>query len=188
MLLQEPDRVRLALSPIRRTLLERLREPSSASRLAEELGLGRQRINYHLRALEQAGLVELVEERRRRGCTERILATRPDGFVVDPALMASGRASVDAQDEHAAEHLMDVAAGVVRDVARLQAGAQRSSRRLLTFTLETEVRLSAPSEVEQLAAALAEAIGGVVAQFDAPGGRPHRVVAGALPSLVEEPE
>ena len=64
MLLQEPERVRTALSPLRRSLLERLREPASATRVAAELGIPRQRVNYHLRELERAGLVELVEERQ----------------------------------------------------------------------------------------------------------------------------
>ena len=66
--IDSPDRVRLALSPVRRDLLKRLRTPSSASGLAAELELPRQRLNYHLKALETAGLVELVEERPRRGC------------------------------------------------------------------------------------------------------------------------
>jgi hypothetical protein len=39
----------------------------------------------------------------------------------------------------------------VRDVARLQAAAQRSGTRLLTFTVETEVHLGAPSDVERFA-------------------------------------
>ena len=51
------------------------------------MDLGRQRVNYHLRELEKAGLVHLVEERQRRGCVERILAARADAFVVDPAVM-----------------------------------------------------------------------------------------------------
>lgn len=187
MLLQEPEQVRLALSPIRRELLERLREPSSASRLAEELGLSRQRVNYHLRALEDAGLVELVEERPRRGFTERVLATRPDGFVVDPALMAAPsptRGDVEVLDAGASEHLMDAAAAVVRDVARLQAAAQRSGTRLLTFTVETEVHLGAPSDVERFADRLADAVRGVAGEFHRPdGGRAFRVVAGGHPAV-----
>ncbi|MFD1046885.1 ArsR/SmtB family transcription factor, partial [Kibdelosporangium lantanae] len=80
----EPEQVRAALSPLRRDLLKRLRTPGSASQLAAELEVPRQRLNYHLKALEKAGLVELVEERQRRGCVERILRTRPGALVVDP--------------------------------------------------------------------------------------------------------
>ncbi len=88
-LLDEPDRLRVGLSPIRRRLLERLRQPASATQLASELAMGRQRVNYHLRALEKAKLVDLVEERQRRGCVERILVARAQAFIVDPAVMTA---------------------------------------------------------------------------------------------------
>src|SRR4051812_33494880 len=87
-LVTDPDRLRAALTPLRRQLLERLRRPASATEVGVELGLPRQRVNYHLRALENCGLVELVEERQRRGCTERILQTAADAFVVDPAVLS----------------------------------------------------------------------------------------------------
>jgi DNA-binding transcriptional ArsR family regulator len=140
-----PDRVRAALSPVRRDLLKRLRTPSSASRLAAELELPRQRLNYHLKVLEKAGLVELVEERPRRGCVERILCTRPGALVVDPTIVTGEFTKV--HDQYAAEHLVGVAATAVRDVARMQAGATRADKRLLTFTLETEVWFAQPSDV-----------------------------------------
>lgn len=180
-LLQEPDRVRLALTPIRRRLLERLREPASAAALAPELDMSRQRVNYHLRALEDAGLVELVETRRRRGCVERVLASRAEAFVVDPAVM--GAAPVAVQDDRfAAEHLVATAAGVVRDVARMQGAAERQGRRLLTFTIETEVRFAEPGDLERFTTALAAAVARTAADFDAPEGRSYRVVAGGHPA------
>jgi DNA-binding transcriptional ArsR family regulator len=178
-LLQQPDTVRLALSPIRRRLLDRLREPSSATQLAGELDMSRQRVNYHLRALEEAGLVELVEERRRRGFIERVLVARADAFVVDPSVIGP---AIVAQDRFAAEHLVGVAAGVVRDVARMQASAEREGTRLLTFTLETEVAFGAPADIERFTERLAEALGHVVDEFDTPKGRRYRVLAGGHPA------
>ncbi|HJY26094.1 MAG TPA: helix-turn-helix domain-containing protein, partial [Actinomycetes bacterium] len=50
-LVEEPERLRRALSPLRRRLLDELRSPTSATQVAATLGLSRQRINYHLRAL-----------------------------------------------------------------------------------------------------------------------------------------
>lgn len=102
-----PDRVRAALSPVRRDLLKRLRTPSSASRLAAGLELPGQRLNYHLKALEKAGLVELGAERPRRGCVERILRTRPGALVVDPAVVTGEFTKV--HDQYAAEHLVGAA-------------------------------------------------------------------------------
>ena len=86
-LVREPERVHLALSPARRRLLAALHEPQSATQVAELVGMTRQQANYHLRVLEAAGLVELVETRQRRGCTERILRAVAGAFVVDPAVM-----------------------------------------------------------------------------------------------------
>lgn len=181
----EPDQVRLALSPLRRRLLGLLRTPASATQLAGELDLPRQRVNYHLRALEAAGLVELVEERPRRGCVERILRTRPGTFVVDPTMMIADEVE-QAHDQYAAEHLVNVAAATVRDVARMQAGAAAEGKRLLTFTIEAGVRFAQPHEVHAFTDELAEAIRQVVARFDSPDGRPYRMVVGGHPAPAEE--
>jgi DNA-binding transcriptional ArsR family regulator len=181
-LLNDPDRLRMALSPIRRALLERLRQPSSATRLAAALGLPRQRVNYHLRELERAGLVELVEEIPRRGCVERIMVAGADAFIVDPAVIGEAAA---AQDRYAAAHLVHTAAGVVRDVARMQAGAERRGTRLLTFTIETEVGFAEPEDLERFTEALAESVARTAAQFDAPDRR-YRVVVGGHPAPAKE--
>jgi DNA-binding transcriptional ArsR family regulator len=178
--LDEPDQIRVALSPIRRRLLELLREPSSASRLAEELDLPRQRVNYHLKELEKAGLIALVEERQRRGFTERILRAADATLVVDPGLM--GRAFEGIQDQYAAEHLIEVAAGTVREVARMQAKAGEAGQRLLTFTVEAEVRFAEPGDLHRFTEAMTEAIRQTVESFDSPGGRPYRLIVGAHPA------
>jgi DNA-binding transcriptional ArsR family regulator len=183
--LDEPEKVRKALSPIRRQLLARLRDPASATQLAAALDLPRQRVNYHLRALEDAGLLELVEERQRRGCTERILRTRPGALVVDPAVIDAGFTQL--HDQYAAEHLVSVAAGTVRDVARMQAAAADQGKRLLTFTVEAEVRFAEPSDLHDFTDALAAAIADTVARFDTAGGRPYRLVAGGHPTSRGEP-
>jgi len=185
-LLDEPERVRLALSPIRRQLLERLRTPASATQVASELTLGRQRVNYHLRALEGAGLIALVEERQRRGCVERILATRAQAFVVDPSVMGGRDAPTvraAAQDRFAAEHLIDTAAGIVRDVARMQARAERQGTRLLTFTIDADVTFPTPAALERFASTLAAFVSQEAATLGtAAGGRRYRLVIGAHPA------
>ncbi len=184
--LAEPDDVRLALSPLRRQLLERLREPASATQVATELGLPRQRVNYHLRTLERAGLVELVEERPRRGFVERILVAGADAFLVDPAVVGPRRPeahAVRAQDRFAAEHLTSIAADVVRDVTHMQAAAAREGTRLLTFALETEVTFAAPPDLERFSDALAVAVAEVADRFQAPkSGRSFRIIVGGHPA------
>ena len=185
-LVHEPERVHLALSPARRRLLAALHEPCSATQVADVVGMSRQQANYHLRVLEGAGLVELVETRQRRGCTERILRATAGAFIVDPAVMQPAGAAT-SQARHAAEHLVATAGAMVRDVSRMQAAA--GDRRLLTFTIEADVGFRAPADVEAFTTALADAVAAVAHRFHDPAGRRYRVVAGGHPAPAppEEP-
>ncbi|ANZ39766.1 transcriptional regulator [Lentzea guizhouensis] len=182
--LGEPGAMAVVLAPLRRQLLARLREPASATQLAAALGLPRQKVNYHLRALETAGLVELVEERRRRGCVERIVRAKPGTVVVDPTVLGhddtAGLSRI--QDQYAAEHLVEVAAATVRDVARMQTEADESGKRLLTFTAETGVRFASPADVHRFTEELTEALREIASRYDTPDGRHYRVVAGGHPN------
>jgi len=182
-LLRDPESVRLALTPIRRQMLEHLRQPGSASTLAALMGAPRQRLNYHLKALEEAGLVTLVEERPRRGFVERVLVARADAFLVDPSVMGErAMADPDAQDRFAADHLLSTAADLVADIGRMRAAAEREGTRLLTFTIETEVAFARPADMELYAERLAQAVAAVSDEFNAKGGRRYRVVVGGHPA------
>lgn len=88
-MLDTPQRVESVLHPLRVEILSLLRDPDSATGLAARMGQTRQVVDYHLRALEAAGLVELVEERARRGLVERIVRRSHDVLVVDPGLFGS---------------------------------------------------------------------------------------------------
>lgn len=93
------ERLRGPLSPPRRRMLAELREPASAVALAARLGQSRQRLSHHLRELERAGLVELVELRPRRGCPERVVRATARAVMVDPD--ASGDLQTATQDRFA---------------------------------------------------------------------------------------
>jgi DNA-binding transcriptional ArsR family regulator len=194
-LVDTPDVLRTALPPLRRRLLDRLREPASAVVVAGEFGLPRQQVNYHLRTLESAGLLELVETRARRGCTERVLRTSARAFIVDPQVMAPAatpatraRRAAARQDRFAAETLVEAASGVVCDVSRMQARASAQGQRLLTCAIETEVRLASPADFERLSAVLATLVARAVADLGvAEGGRSYRVVVGAHPTPSRRP-
>src|SRR6185295_19506346 len=62
--IDDPAAATVALEPIRSRLLSELAAPASAATLATRVGLTRQKVNYHLHALEAHGLVRLAEERK----------------------------------------------------------------------------------------------------------------------------
>src|SRR5260370_10175398 len=85
--IDDPAAAEASLDPIRARLLGELAEPGSASTLAAQTGLSRQTANYHLRALERHGLVELVEERRKGNVTERVLQATAASYVISPVAL-----------------------------------------------------------------------------------------------------
>jgi DNA-binding transcriptional ArsR family regulator len=175
------ERLRGGLSPLRRRLLAELREPASAAVLAGRLGQSRQRLNYHVRELEKAGLVELVELRPRRGCVERVVRATARAVMVDPD--ASGDLRTATQDRFAADALLAVAARTISDVAAMRARADAKGRRLVTFAVEAEVGFARPADIQRFAERLGQQVAELVAAFDS--GRPehrYRLVAGGHPA------
>ncbi|MGH7497830.1 MAG: winged helix-turn-helix domain-containing protein, partial [Gemmatimonadales bacterium] len=97
--IRDPESAAALLDPVRQTLLAHLTEPDSATGLARRLRLPRQRINYHLRELERVGLVELVEERRKGNCLERVVRATARSFIISTeALGAIGPTAETASD------------------------------------------------------------------------------------------
>jgi DNA-binding transcriptional ArsR family regulator len=186
-----PDQAVVALQPTRRQLLANLSEPDSAAGLARRLGLPRQRLNYHLRELEREGLVELVEERRKGNCVERIVRATARAFVISPdALGELGATPEEAADRFSSTYLVSAAARAMRDVAALQAGATRAGKRLSTFTLETDVRFATAEARARFAEELANAVAALAARYHDdrnPRGRRFRVLAALHPVLEKKP-
>lgn len=175
----------MALSPLRRRLLEALREPGSAASLALRLDMPRQKLGYHLRALEAAGLVRLVEERKRRGFVERVLIA--DAFVLDPGLVTPPR-ETGAQDQYAASHLVGVAGNVVREVTRMASAAEAEGKRLLTLTIEADVGFAEPKDFEMFAERLAKAAHELALHYvPGEGRKPYRLIIGAHPAVAGTP-
>jgi DNA-binding transcriptional ArsR family regulator len=191
--IEDPAAAVVALSPVRTRLLAALAEPGSATTLAPPLGLTRQKANYHLRALEAHGLVEVVEERPRRGLRERVLVASAAAYVVSPA--ALGEVPVDpasSGERLSARYLIALAARAVREVGDLARRAERAGRRLPTLAMDTEVTFRSAAERAAFTRDLADAVTGLVARYHdagAPGGRPHRlvVVAHPLPRPAPDP-
>jgi DNA-binding transcriptional ArsR family regulator len=188
--LEDDDRVAAVLSPLRRDLIARLQAaPDSAAGLARKLSMPRQKLNYHLRELERVGLLELVEERPRRGVSERILRPAARAYVVSPALLeATGQDPAQVRDQFSSSYLLASAAKTVRDAAQLLRGAARAKKALATFTLETEVSFRSPSERAAFADDLSAAVARLVTKYHAPstGSRAFRFVISGHPVVTRQ--
>lgn len=188
--ISEPAAAVAALDPIRAKLLAELTEPASAATLAARLGLARQKVNYHLRALEDHRLVREAGVRRWGGLKERLLVATATSFVVSPD--ALGPVAVDprrANDRLSASYLIALSARAVREVGELWKTARQNNKRLATLSIDTAIRFRTPADRAAFTAELSDAITALVARYhdeSAPDGRPYRLVVSAYPQPKED--
>ena len=187
--LNDTGQLAAALSPLRLRLLREMHEPESATSLAPRLGLSRQTLNYHLRELEREGFLEVVEERPRRGCVERLLKVTSRAFVVNPALL--GALSDDpheARDRFSSAFLLATATRLIRDVAVLTQRARAVEQRLATFTMDCEIGFASPAAFRAFTADLASQVATLASKYDnvaTATSRRFRVVVGSHPVVTK---
>ena len=190
--IEDPAAAAIALDPVRARLLAELAHPGSASALAGRVGLPRQKVNYHLRALEAHGLVRVVEERRWGGLTERVLEATAASYVVSPAALGEDACDPGRYvDRLSASYLVALAARLVREVGLLLGRAEKSGKRLATLAIDTEIRFRSAADRAAFTAELTQAIADLAARYHdpaAPGGRSHRLVVAAHPLPVSLPK
>jgi DNA-binding transcriptional ArsR family regulator len=190
--IDDPATAEVSLDPVRARLLAALAQPGSASTLAAATGLTRQKANYHLRALERHGLIELVEERRRGNCIERVLQATAASYLISPTALADVAPDPDrAPDQASARWMLALAGRLVREVGDLIAGASAARRRVATFAIDSEIRFATAADRAAFAEELSGAVAGLVAKYhdaDALGGREHRLVVAVHPSITRKPD
>lgn len=180
------ERARALLHPTRTELLSLLDEPRSAATLARELHQPRQRINYHLRELEQAALVELVEERRRGSCHERLYRRSGRRYALSAGLLGGLAARPEqVEDQFSSAYQVALASRAVEELSTLQRGADRAGKRLATFSMQSAVRFRSAAERAAFAEELTEAVARLVEKYhggDTDGtGAEFRLYLGAYP-------
>src|SRR6266576_7280618 len=183
--IDDPAAATVALEPTRSRLLSELATPASAATLATRVVLARQKINYHLHALEAHGLVQLAEKRKWGGLTERLLVATAASYVVSPRALGPVAVDPDREvDRLSASYLIALGARIVREVADLVRRAKESGKRLATLAVDTEIRFRSATDRAAFSAELTEAITKLVSKYhdeSAPGGRAHRLVILAHP-------
>lgn len=178
-------RARAMLEPTRLELLEALDEPSSAAALARRVGLPRQRVNYHLRALEKERLIEPVEETRRGSCIERTYRRVGQAFAISTATLGSlGTTPERVQDRFSSAYQIALASRAVREIGAMRAAARAAGQELPTLAAEVEVRFATPAARHAFATELLEAVAALVEKHhdaEAPDGRAFRFYVGGYP-------
>jgi hypothetical protein len=184
-IIDDPAAAIVALEPIRSRLLAELAAPASAATLATRVGIARQKVNYHVRALEAHQLVRQAGERQWGGLTERLLVASASSYIVSPKAM--GPVAVDPNrgaDRLSASYLIALSARIVDEVSDLLRRALAADKRLATLSLDTKIRFRSAADRAAFSNELIQAVTDLVARYhdeSAPGGRAHRLVLMAHP-------
>jgi DNA-binding transcriptional ArsR family regulator len=193
--IEDPAAAEASLDPIRTRILQELAEPGSATQLAARVGMPRQKVNYHLKALERHGLVELVEERRKGNVTERILRATAASYLISPAALASVAPDPHRiSDRFSAFWLLALAGRMVQEMGRLIAGAAAAKQKLATFAIDGEITFRSAADRAAFAEELGVAVARLVDKYhdggtggragtSAGAGRKHRLVVALHPAL-----
>jgi DNA-binding transcriptional ArsR family regulator len=178
--LERLEQAQTLLKPRRIEILRLLAEPRTCTQVAGELGDSPQKVYYHVKRLQEAGLVELVDERRVRGINEGIYRAVAGSYWLSPQLVGTiGRRR--AQDELSLGYLLDLAEELQADLARL--AVTRSE--LPSLGISGEVRLG-PEQRSAFLADLREALQSVMTRYGGEEGPAFRIALACYPKGDEE--
>ena len=192
---ETPSRAAALLHPLRVRLLALSREPASATELGRRLGLPRQRVNYHVRALEKAGFLWPAGRHRKRNLIEQRYVATARAYVLSPGILGPLAADWRAiADTASAEYLLALAEQVRSDVTQASKEARAEGLHLATLSLKSQFRFQTPVRRTEFANAIRRAVVDVIAAHCSPNrledgrpgkGRPYRLVVVCYPAPPE---
>ena len=189
--IEEADVAAAVLDPLRARILEALAAPGSSTTVAAAIDEPRQKVNYHVRALESHGLVDFVEERPRRGLTERVVVASAASYVLAPSVLGANAATPGRVDRLSTRYLIAVAGRLIDEVGRLARRADAAEQPLATLTIDTEIRFGSAGERAAFTNELTAAVHELAARYhdeSAPRGRWHRLIVASHPRPDRQPD
>ena len=168
--------------PIRVQVLEALRDPASAAAVARRIGLPRQKVNYHLKELERAGLVQPVGERRVGNFVESVYRAVARTFLVSPEVAwADQRRGETLRSQHSLETLVLLGERLQHDAAALLDRAAFDGEQVPSASVVAEARFDSEEHREAFFTEYMQATARLLERYGNKRGAAYRVVMAAYP-------
>lgn len=193
---EDVKRAAALMQPLRMEILRRAEEPISASQIASQLSMPRQKVNYHVRALAQAGFLLKAGRRLKRNLVEQRYRATARSYLLAPQLLGPLAASPgEVQDRFSAEYLLALTSSAQQDLSRALSESSQQGKRLATLSIASEIRFESPQQRAGFAEALQKAIVDVIAAHTSPpdgageegAGRSFRLLLGCYPTPAAHP-
>jgi DNA-binding transcriptional ArsR family regulator len=135
------ERASALMHPLRLRILARAAEPVSAVELAKELGETPQKLNYHLKALDKAGLLTKVREEKKRNLTKAYYQAQAKRLLFSPQLVEKhGDEARATRDRLSLHNLLGLAHGLEQDVIRLLNREDEERRGAASLGIQADLR------------------------------------------------
>src|SRR5258708_37059992 len=139
--IEEVDQAMAVLKPIRLEILRRLDEPRTCDELAEVFQESTQKIYYHVKALQEAGLVEKVADKRIRGTVEGYYQAKARSYWLAPSLVGKVGTLQQTRDQASLRILLQLAEDVIEDTARLGSKSE-AGQPVASLSLSAQIHLA----------------------------------------------
>lgn len=161
--IEDLEQAAALLKPQRIEMLKLMDQPRTCLELGKMFGETPQKINYHIKALQNAGLVEQVGERRVRGTVEGSYQARARSYWLASDLIGRIGGAAIAQDQASLRHLLSLTDEMRGDIGHL---AQKIGREIPSLGVSLHVELADESrradfmaDVQRMAQTLAHKYG-----------------------------
>jgi DNA-binding transcriptional ArsR family regulator len=185
MLVRDAAQLGALAHPIRVQILEALRDPGSAATVARSIGQPRQKVNYHLKELEVAGLIERIGERRVGNFVESLYRAVARTFLVSPEVVwADPRRAKTLGRQHSLQMLVLLGERLQRDAAVLLDRAAFEGEEIASASVVAETHFASETDREAFLAEYLRVTADLLKKHGTKEGAAYRVALAAYP----EPE
>jgi DNA-binding transcriptional ArsR family regulator len=184
---REPTQVRALNHPTRVAILEALRVPAAAASVARAISQPRQLVNYHMRVLTEARLIERVEERRKGNFIEGVYRAVARSFVVAADASWTPRQAEVMREQYALGALLDLGGRIQRDATTL---LNRAAEEDITIPSAAGVAdLHFPNDIARITFlnAYRMYLKELSERYSSKGGQAYRVVMAIYPTVGTNP-
>ncbi len=184
LVVSDAQKLGLLADSLKSEILREMDRPQTTADLALIMGMPRQKLGYHVRQLEDAGLLVRVGETRRGNCVARKLQSVARHIIVyksDPDAPIP-------QDRFSSSWLVAQCATAIREIGVMSLDADSVGEKLPTMSVDAEIAFDNPQEQQAFAQELSELIAALVDRYGSSSSdaRRFRFFAASYPKLSEQ--
>jgi DNA-binding transcriptional ArsR family regulator len=139
--IEDVEQAMTLLKPLRLEILRRLDSPRTCPELAAEFEESAQKIYYHVKALQEAGLIDKVAEKRVRGTVEGYYQAKARSYWLAPKLVGAIGGPRQARDQASLRVLLQLAEDVIEDTGKL-GSVSEGGQHVPSLSLSAQIHLA----------------------------------------------